>query len=62
MFEACIVSCPYCGESFEALVDPGADDARYVEDCPVCCRPIEMALARDPTHPDGFALQTDRDD
>jgi hypothetical protein len=62
MFETRMVTCPYCGEAFEALVDPGAGDAGYVEDCPVCCRPIEMRLARDPARPGGFDLRAERGD
>ena len=41
------VSCPYCGESFETLVDVSAGAASYVEDCQICCQPIEMSLAVD---------------
>jgi hypothetical protein len=37
------VSCPYCGESFETAVDLSAGSFRYVEDCQVCCQPIELA-------------------
>ncbi len=34
------VSCPYCGESIEHLVDAaGGASQEYVEDCEVCCRP-----------------------
>lgn len=34
------VSCPYCGESSELVVDPGGGAIQeYVEDCEVCCRP-----------------------
>jgi transposase-like protein len=39
--------CPYCGEPVEIVVDPGgARLQRYVEDCPVCCRPwnVEVTL------------------
>jgi hypothetical protein len=33
-------SCPHCGESVRLAVDPGGGARqRYVEDCPVCCRP-----------------------
>jgi hypothetical protein len=28
------VSCPYCGESFETLVDVSAGSASYIEDSP----------------------------
>jgi hypothetical protein len=38
------VRCPFCGERFEALVDASGGSADYIEDCPVCCRPIELHL------------------
>ncbi len=41
------VQCPYCGERFETRVDLTADDPGYVEDCQICCRPIEFAVERD---------------
>jgi len=32
--------CPSCGESILIALDPTAGhEQRYVEDCPVCCRP-----------------------
>ncbi len=34
------VSCPYCGEGSQLLVDPGGGAIQeYVEDCEVCCQP-----------------------
>lgn len=41
------VSCPYCGEVFETAVDSSAGAQRYVEDCQVCCAPIEFRLTVD---------------
>lgn len=41
------VQCPYCGEAFETLVDLSAGPATYVEDCQVCCQPIEMSCEPD---------------
>jgi len=41
------IRCPFCGERFEALVDASGGAADYVEDCPVCCRPIELHLRTD---------------
>jgi hypothetical protein len=38
------VRCPYCGAVIALVVDASAGDQRYVEDCSVCCRPIECAL------------------
>ena len=36
------VQCPYCGETFETAVDLSAGSFQYVEDCQVCCQPIEL--------------------
>jgi hypothetical protein len=41
------VTCPYCGEEFETSVDASAGLCSYVEDCQVCCQPIEMELRVD---------------
>ncbi len=44
MLEAVNLHCPYCGESFESSVDCSAGSQAYVEDCAVCCRPIEVRI------------------
>jgi hypothetical protein len=41
------VACPYCGEEFETSVDASAGLCSYVEDCQVCCQPIDMELRVD---------------
>lgn len=38
------VGCPYCGESIRIEVDCSVERQEYVEDCHVCCRPIEFAV------------------
>jgi hypothetical protein len=40
------VQCPYCGERLETRVDLTTDEPSYIEDCQVCCRPIEFTLER----------------
>lgn len=42
-----LVECPYCGEHFETPVDTSSGSARYVEDCQICCQPIEFSLEVD---------------
>ena len=42
------IQCPYCGEPFETQIDSSAGSASYIEDCHVCCRPIEIALEVEP--------------
>lgn len=53
------VVCPYCGEAFTTLVDDSAGDQRYIEDCVVCCSPIEFQLT---ITADGADVNVRRDD
>lgn len=39
------VSCPYCGEPIEVVVDPSEDAQNYIEDCSVCCRPMVLSVS-----------------
>jgi hypothetical protein len=55
------VDCPYCGESFETTVDSSGGSQDYIEDCPVCCRPIEFRLEAGGGD-DVLSLTTRRDD
>ena len=42
------VLCPSCGEAIDLEVDEGGGSAQtYVEDCPVCCRPMQVRLMCD---------------
>lgn len=40
--EPVLVTCPACWQQIELEVDPTVPDQRYVEDCPVCCRPMRV--------------------
>jgi hypothetical protein len=41
------IVCPYCGETLEIVVDCSIADQRYIEDCQVCCRPINLSVSVD---------------
>lgn len=41
------VHCPYCGEPLTVLIDETQGDHEYVEDCQVCCQPIEFVVTND---------------
>jgi hypothetical protein len=43
------VQCPYCGERLETRVDLTAGEREYIEDCEVCCRPIEFGIELEET-------------
>jgi hypothetical protein len=36
------IQCPYCGETFELLIDTSDGDVQFVTDCEVCCRPMDI--------------------
>ncbi len=39
------ISCPYCGEMITILVDGSVEEQQYIEDCQVCCRPIDIRIS-----------------
>lgn len=43
MIEESFCDCPGCGETIALTIDTTAgDEQEYVEDCPVCCRPMAV--------------------
>jgi hypothetical protein len=38
------IGCPYCGETITILIDESVESQQYIEDCQVCCRPIEVVV------------------
>ncbi len=39
--------CPYCWQHISILLDPSVDDQTFIEDCEVCCQPIEVNVGFD---------------
>jgi hypothetical protein len=35
-------ACPYCSEEISMVLDTSVARQTYIEDCEVCCRPIEV--------------------
>ncbi|HXB53873.1 MAG TPA: CPXCG motif-containing cysteine-rich protein [Vicinamibacteria bacterium] len=48
MVEETIVECPSCGEPVPLDVDTSVAEQSYYEDCPVCCRPMEVFVRSRP--------------
>jgi transcription elongation factor Elf1 len=38
------ITCPYCGEIIELVIDCSIPEQEYIEDCEVCCRPINLSV------------------
>ena len=54
------ISCPYCGESIEIVIDTSVDQQQYIEDCQVCCRPITVNVSI--VEPDQIIVNTFAED
>ncbi len=37
--------CPHCWESQLKMIDPSVDEQNFIEDCEVCCNPLEFNLS-----------------
>ncbi len=38
-------SCPYCGEPVQLVIDDvDGEEQDYIEDCQVCCRPMQVSV------------------
>ena len=42
------LQCPYCGESIWITIDTSQGDHSTIEDCTVCCRPIQFVVSCEP--------------
>lgn len=47
MEEETHLTCPYCFETISMLLDPSEGSQTYIEDCEVCCRPIQVRYEAD---------------
>ncbi|MFK5894693.1 MAG: CPXCG motif-containing cysteine-rich protein [Pseudomonadota bacterium] len=41
------IQCPYCGEMIDIVIDCSVEQQNYIEDCEVCCRPINIDVSID---------------
>ncbi len=41
------ITCPNCGENVQILIDAEDDGDTYIEDCQVCCSPINITVTID---------------
>ena len=42
------IQCPFCGQSFELVIDTSVSSQRFTTDCEVCCRPFEVFAECEP--------------
>ncbi len=39
-----LINCPYCGEMITVFIECLDEQQHYIEDCQVCCCPIEFTV------------------
>jgi transcription elongation factor Elf1 len=52
--------CPYCGQEISMVLDLSAATQTYIEDCEVCCKPVEISFDvedGEPVHFNARAIQ-----
>lgn len=37
--------CPHCWQSQLKIIDPSVNEQNFIEDCEVCCNPLEFNLS-----------------
>jgi hypothetical protein len=48
MIQEVEIECPYCGANYVTTVDTSEGSHSTIEDCTVCCRPIELRIVCSP--------------
>jgi hypothetical protein len=42
------IQCPFCGQSFELVIDTSIESQQFTTDCEVCYRPFEVFAECEP--------------
>ncbi|PAW80552.1 MAG: hypothetical protein B9S33_18235 [Pedosphaera sp. Tous-C6FEB] len=48
MEDSATITCPFCGQSMELVLDTSLASQSFVTDCEVCCRPFEVVAECEP--------------
>lgn len=49
--------CPYCWEEVSILLDTSVSNQTYIEDCEVCCNPLEFSVKFENEQLTSFSVQ-----
>ena len=50
--------CPHCWETQIKMIDPSVDMQNFIEDCEVCCNPLEFDVYVINNHIESFSVIT----
>jgi hypothetical protein len=57
--EPASIDCPYCGEAIDIMVDISVPYQDYIEDCQVCCKPMEISVSVEDNEIVGLSVRSD---
>ncbi len=49
--------CPYCWEQISMLIDTSQSHQSYIEDCEICCNPIQLSVVSENQEIIGFEAE-----
>lgn len=49
--------CPYCWETISMLLDTSVRKQSYIEDCEVCCNPMQLQVEFDKQNLQNFSVE-----
>ena len=52
------IHCPFCDEGMTLLLDLSAGGQSYIEDCQICCQPMQISY--EPDSENAVILQVER--
>ena len=50
--------CPHCWEQISMLIDTSQNQQTYIEDCEICCNPIQISVTTENQHIINFDAQS----
>lgn len=53
------VECPHCGEFFATFLDLSQGNTQYIEDCQVCCKPIQFKVEVEDLETEEFTVSVE---
>lgn len=51
-------TCPYCWQQISVVLDLSVDEQSYIEDCEVCCRPMQIIYTTRDFELNGFQAES----
>jgi hypothetical protein len=54
-----VISCPFCGQQFQLVIDTSIPTQRFTTDCEICCRPFEAVAECEPGEVLSLAVRGD---